>query len=312
MEDLQYVGFWARFWAMLVDTLILMMVIYPIFYLIYGDAFMYEASNLSLTNNLINYVMPFFAILIFWHYKSATPGKMMIKATIVDATSYEQPSMKQYVIRNLGYIVSLLPLGLGYLWVGWDKRKQSWHDKMAHTLVVQPKKVKKPASAGSYLAIGMGLFALAAFGILVVIGAMLQTGAMPDGDLYDAEKLEASVKTSFVEKGLVGAEEDVKYYQPDALFSFTKKGTIFTDKSIIYYETQENDETLVWNFPLKNMGKLEVKSQKFALEIEILTLLVYNATNELEFSIGLTPRDANKSAYFQKELLELWKYEREK
>jgi hypothetical protein len=31
MEDLQYVGFWSRFWASVVDIIILMMIIYPIF-----------------------------------------------------------------------------------------------------------------------------------------------------------------------------------------------------------------------------------------------------------------------------------------
>lgn len=312
MHDLQYVGFWARFWVTMVDTLILMMVIYPLFYLIYGDAFMHEATNLTLTNTLINYVMPFFAILIFWHYKSATPGKMILQATIVDANTLKEPSMKQYVIRNLAYLVSLIPFGLGFFWAGWDKRKQTWHDKLANTVVVQPKKEKKPASAGTYLALGIGVFALLAFGILLVIGTMLQTGVMPDGDLYDAQKLERSVKTSFVEKGLVAREEDVKYYQPAALFSFTKKGTVFTDKSIIYYETGENDETLAWPFPFQEIGKLDVKSQKYALDIEIVTLSIYDTNNALSFVMGLTPRDANKSVHFQKELLRLWKHERGK
>ena len=312
MEDLQYVGFWARFWAVMVDTLILMMVIYPLFYLIYGDAFLHKATDFTLANNLVNYVLPFFAILIFWHYKSATPGKMMIKATIVDATTYGKPSMKQFVIRNLGYLVSFIPFGLGYFWAGWDKRKQTWHDKLAHTVVVQPKKEKKPASKGSYLAIGMGVFALGAFGLLLVIGIMLQTGAMPDGDLYDAKKLAQSVKEDFVEKGLVSSSEQVKYYQPDAMFSLSKQGTLFTKKSIIYFETQENDETLVWNFPLKEIGKLVLESQKYALDIEIITLSLYNNEGELDFVMGLTPRDVNKSALFQKELLVWWKDERAK
>ena len=311
MEDLQYVGFWARFWAMMVDTLVLMMVIYPIFYLIYGDAFLHKATDLTLANNLVNYVMPFFAILVFWHYKSATPGKMIIKASIVDATTYGKPSTKQFIIRNFGYIVSLIPLGLGYFWAGWDDRKQTWHDKMAHTLVVQPKK-DKPKSKTSYLAIGMGVFAMGAFGVLLVIGTMLQTGAMPDGDLYDTHKLTQSVKEAFVEKGLVGSEDAVKYYQPDAMFSFTKKGTLFTKKSIIYFETQDNEETLVWNFPLKEMSKLELKSDKYALDIEIITLTVYNDVGEMDFAMGLTPRDRNKSLRFQKELLMWWKDERKK
>jgi uncharacterized RDD family membrane protein YckC len=62
---------------------------------------------------------------------------MAVAATIVDAKTGRKPTMRQWIIRYLGYIVSLLPLGLGYYWVGWDKRKQGWHDKMANTVVVR-------------------------------------------------------------------------------------------------------------------------------------------------------------------------------
>ena len=307
MEEFQYVGFWARFWAMMVDTVVLLMVIYPIFYVIYGDAFFHKASDFTLANTFINYVIPFFAILLFWHYKSATPGKMILKAKIVDATSFEQPSTKQFFIRNLGYLVSLIPLGLGYFWAGWDKRKQTWHDKLANTVVVQPKKEKKAKTKGAYFAMGIGVFALGAFGILVLVGTMLQTGTIPDGDLYDSEKLSQSVKENFVEKGLIDSVDKVKYYQPDAMFSFSKRGTIFTKERIIYFEGQDNDETLVWDFPFKTIVKLELKSQKFALDIEIITLTIYDVNNEIEFAIGLTPKDAKKSAIFREKLLGWWK-----
>jgi len=33
----------------------------------------------------------------------------------------------------------MLPLMLGILWVAFDPRKQGWHDKLAHTVVVRPK-----------------------------------------------------------------------------------------------------------------------------------------------------------------------------
>ncbi|MEO8407836.1 MAG: RDD family protein, partial [Oxalobacteraceae bacterium] len=39
-----------------------------------------------------------------------------------------------------GYFVSALPFCLGLIWVGLDKRKQGWHDKLAGTVVVRPKK----------------------------------------------------------------------------------------------------------------------------------------------------------------------------
>jgi uncharacterized RDD family membrane protein YckC len=64
---------------------------------------------------------------------------MAIRAKIVDANTGDKPSLRQYLIRYLGYIVATLPLGLGILWVAWDKRKQGWHDKLANTVVIGDK-----------------------------------------------------------------------------------------------------------------------------------------------------------------------------
>ena len=43
----------------------------------------------------------------------------------------------QSVGRYLGYFLATLPLGLGLIWVAFDKKKQGWHDKLAHTVVVK-------------------------------------------------------------------------------------------------------------------------------------------------------------------------------
>jgi uncharacterized RDD family membrane protein YckC len=41
------------------------------------------------------------------------------------------------VVRTIGLLLSVLPYGLGLLWVVWDKQRQGWHDKMAGTCVVR-------------------------------------------------------------------------------------------------------------------------------------------------------------------------------
>ncbi|SVB65412.1 uncharacterized protein METZ01_LOCUS218266 [marine metagenome] len=91
---------------------------------------------------IINYVFPTIAVILLWKYYQATPGKMIFKATIVDAKTGGKPTLKQWIIRYLGYFVSLLPFGLGYFWVAFDKKKQSFHDKLANTLVIQPKVIE--------------------------------------------------------------------------------------------------------------------------------------------------------------------------
>ena len=40
-------------------------------------------------------------------------------------------------VRALSSIFSFMVLGLGFFWAGWDGEKQSWHDKIAGTIVVR-------------------------------------------------------------------------------------------------------------------------------------------------------------------------------
>ena len=76
----------------------------------------------------------------FWHYFGATPGKMWCKLRIVDSQTGEHPRLFQFIIRFLGYILSAIPLYLGFLWVLIDPQKEAWHDKLARTKVVEIKK----------------------------------------------------------------------------------------------------------------------------------------------------------------------------
>ena len=76
-------------------------------------------------------------VLLFWVTRQATPGKMALRLRVVDAGTGATPPLPRLVARYLGYVVSSLPLGLGYLWMLWDPRRQCWHDRIAGTLVVQ-------------------------------------------------------------------------------------------------------------------------------------------------------------------------------
>ncbi len=137
----EYVGFGSRVLASLVDTLALMLVVVPTMMAIYGiGAWQGSAEQfavLGIWDVFINYVFPTAAVLAFWYYFAATPGKMLVNASIVDADTLGKASNKQLLIRYLGYFVSSLPLGLGFLWIAFDKRKQGWHDKMAKTVVIR-------------------------------------------------------------------------------------------------------------------------------------------------------------------------------
>lgn len=138
MNEQEYAGFWIRTWASIIDTVLILLIIWPILTSIYGVEYWQSTSFVQGTwDVLLNYILPAIAVIIFWSYKSATPGKMVTNLTIVDAKSGGKPSTGQFIGRYLGYYVSMLPLFLGIIWVGIDKRKQGWHDKLAGTVVIR-------------------------------------------------------------------------------------------------------------------------------------------------------------------------------
>lgn len=61
----------------------------------------------------------------------------LLSLRVVDAESGGPLTLGQGVGRYFAYFVSTIPLGLGFLWVAFDKRKQGWHDKLAHTVVIR-------------------------------------------------------------------------------------------------------------------------------------------------------------------------------
>jgi len=131
-KDVQYGGFWIRTLSALVDGILLSIVIVPISLIFIGGK-PYEHPILNFT---VNWIVPALYTLLFWKYTFSTPGKMLFHLKIVDAKTRTPPSMGKLVLRYLAYFISLIPLGLGYLWVAWDKKKQGFHDKIAGTLIV--------------------------------------------------------------------------------------------------------------------------------------------------------------------------------
>ncbi len=138
-ESLEYVGFWLRLGAMIIDLLLQLVVTLPLTYLVYGQASAPSFKTfMGVGDVLINVALPAAAVIAFWVYMGATPGKMAMSAKVVDADTGAPLTTTQSVIRYLGYFVSLIPFGVGYLWIAFDRRKQGWHDKMANSVVVRP------------------------------------------------------------------------------------------------------------------------------------------------------------------------------
>lgn len=138
VKEFEYGGFWIRALASLIDSIWVIVLTFSLGWIIYGAIYFKSTEFVQgYADIFISYVLPFVITMAFWFYKSATPGKMALGLKIVDAKTLNKASTRKLVVRYLGYYVSLLAIGLGYFWVGWDKKKQAWHDKMAGTLVVK-------------------------------------------------------------------------------------------------------------------------------------------------------------------------------
>ncbi|MCL1476197.1 MAG: RDD family protein [Marinobacter sp.] len=138
--ELEYVGFWPRVGASLIDTILVGAVIWPIWTAFYGES--YWANDRVVQGPMdffLSWILPAVAVILFWVAKQATPGKMAVSAKIVDAKTGNAASTGQLIGRYLAYYLSLVPFCLGFIWVAFDKRKQGWHDKLAGTVVVQKK-----------------------------------------------------------------------------------------------------------------------------------------------------------------------------
>jgi len=85
---------------------------------------------------LIRYLIPTaYAVFMLGKY-GATIGKMIFKIKVVKENG-SSLTYSDALVRELSKILSAFIILLGYLWMLWDDKKQTWHDKIAKTEVVK-------------------------------------------------------------------------------------------------------------------------------------------------------------------------------
>jgi uncharacterized RDD family membrane protein YckC len=73
---------------------------------------------------------------IMWKLKGTTIGGIVcgLQVVRIDGRPIDWPTA---VVRALGCFLSLIVVGLGFIWIAFDDGKQGWHDKIAGTAVVR-------------------------------------------------------------------------------------------------------------------------------------------------------------------------------
>lgn len=100
-------------------------------------------GKLWILNQIVQLIMLFSYVAYMWVRFAATPGKLLLGLRVVDAQTFEKMTLRQATKRFFSFILSAASLFLGFLWSNFNKRCQTWHDKIADTVVVTNKSLKE-------------------------------------------------------------------------------------------------------------------------------------------------------------------------
>ena len=130
-----YIGFWERFLAYIIDTLVILLPFSIIILFFKGESS--NSENISDSKFIVITVLS-------WIYSAglnssnwqATIGKKVLGIIVVDEYG-DRLTFKKATCRFFAQILSSLLFYIGFMMVGWTKHKQGLHDKIAKTFVIK-------------------------------------------------------------------------------------------------------------------------------------------------------------------------------
>ena len=135
----EYAGFWIRFVAKFVDGLILRFV-GTFIGLAVGAALAGLSKSNPMAALVLLYGMGFIVDMlyrtIFVGAYGATPGKMAVKARVVNADGSKVSYAKAFA-RSLAEYLSIVTLFIGYILAAFDSEKRALHDRVCGTRVIK-------------------------------------------------------------------------------------------------------------------------------------------------------------------------------
>lgn len=147
VKEVEYAGFWLRFVAYIIDSIVLYIPIYIIQLILgVGAGMNYDPENTRPEDIFTGayFGAMFINIIIAWLYfaflessaKQATVGKMALKLKVTDMDG-NRIGFGQATGRFFGKFVSSIILLIGFIMAGFTEKKQALHDILAGTLVIK-------------------------------------------------------------------------------------------------------------------------------------------------------------------------------
>jgi uncharacterized RDD family membrane protein YckC len=127
-DTLPRAGFWIRMAALLLDVVLVGLICSML------TSLTPFGSHVRVHSNLLLVLAAYGAVM--WKLKGTTVGGIVcgLKVVRIDDRPIDWGTA---IVRALSCFLSLIVLGLGFIWVAFDDQRQSWHDRIAGTTVVR-------------------------------------------------------------------------------------------------------------------------------------------------------------------------------
>jgi uncharacterized RDD family membrane protein YckC/pSer/pThr/pTyr-binding forkhead associated (FHA) protein len=137
-----YAGFWRRVLASLADAVILAVIGFLLTFALglagglVAEPAPFLQEYVAAIATAVGFLLPVAYFLVGWAHWGRTPGKALCGLRILREDG-AQLGMGGAFVRLLGYLLSSLVLGLGFLMAAFTDRKRGLHDMVAGTVVVR-------------------------------------------------------------------------------------------------------------------------------------------------------------------------------
>ncbi len=302
----EYAGFRRRLLAYMVDWAILASIGVLIQIMIgqnplatFKATTLAELNALNASNNqtvlfFVGLLVGLAYYLVMWvNFNGATIGKKMVGIKIIK-TDGKSLGYSNALIRYVSQFISAFCVYLGYLWIIWDKQKQSWHDKLAGTYVIKTGAKSNTVAAVLFVILAHTIFTIY-FGGLMFHGIKIGL-TDPEAKKAVVEK-NKKIESPMVKEMLPGAK--VHYDNADELFKQMKAVSDKpvavkpladkTIKELLLAAEIEPNNPLIWNSLgnaytwVNNVGTLDnsLNAYKKAEELEPTNFVYSGAVGEI-------------------------------